>query len=50
MTKDDNVIDEVIKIGLILGSIWLGSEILKDLAKKNKGGNNYEAGTQPPNF
>ncbi|MBI2004162.1 hypothetical protein HYS72_01725 [Candidatus Pacearchaeota archaeon] len=47
MTKDD-FWKGVIVIGLVLGSIWLGSEIIKNLSKENKGDNNV-AGTQPPN-
>ncbi|HLD37936.1 MAG TPA: hypothetical protein VJA20_00670 [Candidatus Nanoarchaeia archaeon] len=47
MAKDD-FWDEVVKIGLVLGSIWLGSEIIKSLSKEDKGDNNV-AGTQPPN-
>lgn len=47
MGKDENVLDELIKVGLILGSIWLGAEFLKGLSEKNKRGGNYEAGTQP---
>jgi hypothetical protein len=48
MTNDD-FWDEVVKIGLVLGSIWLGSEIIKSLSKEDKKGGNNGAGTQPPN-
>jgi len=47
--EENNIIDGLIKIGLVLGSIWLGSEILKNLSKKDKGDNDG-AGTQPPNY
>jgi len=39
MDKDENVWDGLVKIGLILGSIWLGSEIIKKLSKEDKGDN-----------
>ena len=47
--SDENIVDDILKIGLILGSIWLGSEILKNLSKE-KGRNDGTAGTQPPNI
>lgn len=40
MDKDENVWDGLVKIGLILGSIWLGSEIIKSLSKEDKGNDN----------
>ena len=46
MAKDD-FWEEIIKVGVVLGSIWLGSEIIKSLSEEDKGDNNV-AGTQPP--
>ena len=40
MADEDNFWEELAKLGLILGSIWLGSEFLKaflDKDKKDKG-------------
>jgi len=46
MAKEkDSIGDELIKIGLVLGAIWLGSKILEDLSKKKNGGSNYEERT-----
>ena len=39
MAEENTLWDELIKIGLILSSIWLGSEIIKDWGKK-RGENN----------
>ncbi len=36
MTEKDNIWDGILKIGLVLGGIWLGSEILKDLSEEEK--------------
>ena len=33
---DDNFWDDLAKIGLIMGSIWLGSEFLKAFTDKDK--------------
>lgn len=35
----DNILDEIIKIGLVLGSLWLGSEIIKNLSEDKRGNN-----------
>ena len=49
MANDKNLLDELLKAGLILGSIWLGAEFLKSLSENKDGnGGDNEAGTQPP--
>ncbi len=36
MADKDNFLEDLAKIGLILGSIWLGVEFLKAFADKDK--------------
>lgn len=35
--ENNNILDGLLRVGLVLGSIWLGSEIIKDLSKEDKG-------------
>ncbi|MGD9276487.1 MAG: hypothetical protein PVJ67_04920 [Candidatus Pacearchaeota archaeon] len=48
MAKKESILDEILKAGLILGSIWLGAEFLKSLSEDKEEGGDYGAGTQPP--
>lgn len=36
MANNDNFWDDLAKLGLILGAIWLGSKFLKAFTDKNK--------------
>ena len=31
---EDGFVDDLVKVGLVLGSIWLGAEFLRKLTKK----------------